>query len=63
MKLETLLKKRDDLEKQIAQAQKDEARKESIFALAQKAKILHLPDDVLLAAFAEIARENPSRPA
>lgn len=60
MKLEKLLAKREALEAEIAAAQAAEKRKDKIFDLLDKAKILHLSDDVLLAGFVKIASENAS---
>ncbi|PJB07577.1 MAG: hypothetical protein CO125_04655 [Hydrogenophilales bacterium CG_4_9_14_3_um_filter_59_35] len=51
MKLETLIKKREALEKQIADAQRMEKRKSEIACLLEKTGILDLPDEVLLAEF------------
>lgn len=55
-RLETLLKKREELEKQIAEAQAREKRKSAIVDLLEKAGIIDLPDEVLKAEFQKIAQ-------
>lgn len=58
MKLELLLKKRENLEKQISRAQLTEKRKPVIADLAERSGILMLSDQILLAAFKQIAQQN-----
>lgn len=60
MKLETLIKKREALEKQIADAQRIEKRKSEIAAMLEDVGILNLPDDVLLEEFQKIRKQHQS---
>lgn len=60
MKLETLIKKREALEKQIADAQRTEKRKSEIGDLLEDAGILNLPDNVLLEEFQKIGKQHLS---
>jgi hypothetical protein len=55
MSVNVLIKKRDQLNQKIAEFQKIEKRKIAVANMAHKAKILNLPDDVLKAAFEQIA--------
>lgn len=63
MKLEKLLERRKALEAEIAAAELAEKRKGKVFSLMEKAKIIHLSDEVLAAGFAKIAAENAAEPA
>lgn len=56
--LSSLLKKREALELKIASAQAVEKRKIAILGWPEFARILALPDDVLRAGLADIARQN-----
>lgn len=58
--MSTLLRKREQLERQIATAQAAEKRKSQILASPEFATILHVDDAVLRAGFTRIAQENPS---
>lgn len=59
--LTLLLKKREQLEQQILEAERAEKRKNQIVALPEFAKILHLPDEVLREAFNQIAAQQYSQ--
>ena len=59
MKLEALMKKKADLERQILAAQAAEKRKEEIVESKEFEKILHLPIDVLKREFTDIAARHP----
>lgn len=54
-KLDTLLKKRERLEVEIATAQAIEKRKIEVFSLPEFSQILSLPDEILRKEFARIA--------
>lgn len=55
MKVDSLIKKRANLDEQIRQFAKNEKRKARIGGLAEMAGILSLADDVLLASFKRLA--------
>lgn len=57
MTLDALLKKRLRLDEKIAEEKKFSKRKIVVTVLATKAKILALPDDVLLTEFKRIAAD------
>ncbi len=56
--LDSLLRKREQLEREIAAAEVREKRKTAILAMPEFAQIIGLPDDVLRAEFRRIASEN-----
>lgn len=58
MKLETLLKKREQIEAQILQAERHEKRKMQIGELAEKAGILDATDEEILTALRMIPAKN-----
>lgn len=58
MKLETLIKKREQLEAQILQAERHEKRKIEIAELAEKAGILDATNDEILVALNSISVKN-----
>lgn len=58
MKVDSLIKKRANLDEQIRQFAKNEKRKARIGALAETAGILNMPDDALLASFKRLAAAN-----
>lgn len=63
MKLETLLKKKADLEAQIEVARKAENRKQAVGGLAEKAGVLDCSDSQILAALQKLAgRPAPEVP-
>lgn len=57
-KLDSLLKKRADLEKQIAEAQQAEKRKSTIVDMVEKAGLLNLPDEILKTEFQKIGQTH-----
>jgi|GEM_PF-4221853 len=62
MKLESLLKKRAALEKQIVEAQRIEKRKTEVTSLLEKCpSLLSLTDEILLGEFQEITRKHGIR--
>lgn len=56
--IEKLKQKRAEIDAAIEQELLAEKRKDKVLKLLQKAKILHLPDEVLSKGFAEIAKAN-----
>ena len=56
--IDSLIRKREALEKKIAAAQAAEKRKGVVAGLAEKAGLLSLTDDQLEAAFSQIAQRT-----
>ncbi len=62
MKLDALLKKRQRLEAEITKARDAERRKAAVADLAERAGLLALPDEILLAEFHKIASSVSAKP-
>lgn len=58
-KLDQLLKKREQLEAEIAQAKRNEKRKIEVAGLAEKCEILHFSDAELTEFFTKISQQKP----
>lgn len=56
--VEKLIQKRSKLDEEIKNAKKAGQRKTEVLKMLEKAKILHLPDEILKAGFATIFKEN-----
>lgn len=56
--LDILLRKREQLEREIAEAQRLEKRKNEVMDWPEFDKILFLPDEILRASLARIADES-----
>ncbi len=58
-KLDSLLKKRAQIEAEIENFQRLENRKSEIFSWPEFQKVVALPDEILKSALVKIAQENP----